>query len=151
MRDRFGGLMEKVPVKMGSDRNSQTTVYYDGVCGFCNGVVNTLLDLDRQGKLKFAPLQGETAKENLPKEWTENADSIVVTSNGVNYRKSAGVVQILRDLGGLCGVAGWTLWAIPGPIRDLGYEVIARTRYRLFGKLEACRMPRPGEQDRFLP
>ncbi|WP_437192464.1 thiol-disulfide oxidoreductase DCC family protein [Planctomicrobium sp. SH527] len=143
--------MAKVPVKIDSDRTPQTIVYYDGVCGLCNGVVNTLLDLDQREKLKFAPLQGETARENLPKAWTENADSIVVTAHGVNYRKSAGVVQILCDLGGLCGVAGWALWAIPSPIRDLGYHAVAQTRYRLFGKLEACRMPRPGEQDRFLP
>jgi predicted DCC family thiol-disulfide oxidoreductase YuxK len=46
---------------------------------------------------------------------------------------------------------GTLLWVIPLPLRNLGYRLIARFRYMLFGKHEACRLPTPAERDRFLP
>jgi len=43
------------------------------------------------------------------------------------------------------------LWAIPAPLRNAGYTLVARNRYRIWGKHETCRLPRPGEQELFLP
>ncbi|HWL10651.1 MAG TPA: DCC1-like thiol-disulfide oxidoreductase family protein [Planctomicrobium sp.] len=126
-------------------------IYFDGYCGFCNGVVNYFLDHDPQGKLLFAPLQGETARQFLSERERGDLTSIVVTVNGKNYRKSAATVRILWQLGGIWGRLGTLLWLIPLPIRDLGYIIVARLRYRIAGRLEACRMPREGEQERFLP
>jgi predicted DCC family thiol-disulfide oxidoreductase YuxK len=57
----------------------------------------------------------------------------------------------LWRVGGLWTVAGTALWLIPLPLRDLGYNIIARIRYRLFGKRETCRIPTPAERARFLP
>lgn len=126
-------------------------LYFDGMCGFCNGTVNFLLDRDRQGKLRYAPLQGETAKQRLPPEYTKNLNSIVLAVDGRNYQKTSATIRILWLLGGVWSVLGTALWLIPKPIRDLGYSVVARNRYRFAGRLEACRMPRPGEETRFLP
>jgi predicted DCC family thiol-disulfide oxidoreductase YuxK len=128
-----------------------TIVYFDGVCGFCNRTVDRLLRLDRESRLRFAPLQGETARANLAAEDVANLDSLVVTQNGRTYKRSAAAVRVLWEMGGLSQVLGWLLWLIPLPIRDLGYRLIARVRYRLFGKLESCRLPQQGEAERFLP
>ncbi|WP_437204607.1 thiol-disulfide oxidoreductase DCC family protein [Planctomicrobium sp. SH664] len=126
-------------------------VYFDGVCGFCNHFVNFLLTRDTRGTLRFAPLQGETARARLAPADYENVESVVVEVNGRTFRKSAAVVQLLRELGGVWRIPAGVLWLIPAPLRDFGYRMFARMRYRLFGKHEACRLPTPEERARFLP
>jgi len=126
-------------------------VYFDGVCGFCNASVNFLMRHDPHGKLVFAPLQGETARERLPPEDLANLNSMVVSVGEETYRRSAGVVRVLWGLGGIWGLLGTLLWLIPLPIREGGYRVFARNRYRFFGKHESCRLPLPEERERILP
>ncbi|SFI90007.1 thiol-disulfide oxidoreductase DCC family protein [Planctomicrobium piriforme] len=133
------------------NHNDRPIVYFDGVCGFCNAAVNVLLDIDKKERLLFAPLQGETAQAHLPKEDILQMNSLVVSVDGKNYRHSAATIRILWALGGFCSVLGSLLWLIPLPIRNAAYRLVARNRYRFFGKRDACRMPRPGEQARFLP
>lgn len=130
---------------------SPMVVYFDGVCGFCNATVNFLMRLDRRGKLRFAPLQGETAQERLSPQDLENLNTIIVSRGDRNYRRSAAVVRILWELGGLWSILGTCLWLIPLPLRDLGYKIFAGNRYRILGKREACRLPLPEERDRILP
>lgn len=127
-------------------------IFYDGVCGLCNNTVQTLLWLDRrQRKLKYAPLQGETAQQKLPPEWTTDLRTLVVVDDRGQWRFSSSIVRILWHLGGWCWLVGWLLWLIPRPIRDLGYRLVSSYRYRLFGKLDACRIPGPNERSCFLP
>ncbi len=128
-----------------------TIVYFDGVCGFCNRTVDFLLKHDPEGKLRFAPLQGETARDRLPESDWASLDTLVVSQGTTTYRRSAAVVRALWQLPFLWRMAGWLLWIVPLPLRDLGYRLFARLRYRLFGKLESCRLPQPGEAERFLP
>jgi predicted DCC family thiol-disulfide oxidoreductase YuxK len=54
-------------------------------------------------------------------------------------------------LGGVWGLIGGTLRLVPPPLRDVGYSLVARYRYRIFGKKETCRLPTPAERGRFLP
>ncbi|MCA9062525.1 MAG: DUF393 domain-containing protein [Planctomycetaceae bacterium] len=126
-------------------------VYFDGVCGFCNHTVNFLLQRDRRCQLMFAPLQGTTAAERLPGELTATLDTLVMQIDDRTYVRSAAVVRMLWTLGGIWAVCGTLLWLIPLPLRNLGYRMVARIRYRLFGKHEACRLPTPMERARFLP
>ncbi|WP_437227200.1 thiol-disulfide oxidoreductase DCC family protein [Planctomicrobium sp. SH661] len=140
-------LPETTPVGHDADR---VIVYFDGVCGFCNGVVNFLMKHDPRGKLVYAPLQGETARHRLESADINNLNTLVVTIGDRTYRRSAAVVRILWQLGGFCWLLGWMLWLIPKPLRDLGYGIVAKFRYRLFGKHESCRLPTPEERDRFL-
>jgi predicted DCC family thiol-disulfide oxidoreductase YuxK len=125
-------------------------VFFDGVCGLCDRTVNFLLSADRRQSLLFAPLQGETA-EALLNESQRDLKSMVFLTKGKAYRKSAAAVRILWTLGGCWQVAAGLLWLIPGPVRDLGYNLVAQWRYRIFGKRETCRMPTPEERARFLP
>lgn len=129
----------------------KSIVFFDGVCGMCNAAVDFIIARDRNGRFLYAPLQGETAAELLDSDDTENLRSMVVMEEQGTYRRSAGAVRILRGLRGLWSLCGSLLWVIPGPLRDLGYRMVATVRYRLFGKKSSCRMPSPEEAARFLP
>lgn len=125
-------------------------LYFDGVCGLCNSTVQWLLKADRAGRFRFAPLQGTTAQALLPEEFRD-LSSMVLTCDHRIYRKSAAVVGVLWRLGGMWKLLAALLWIIPAPIRNGGYSVIAKNRFRWFGKHETCRIPTPEEAARFLP
>lgn len=132
-------------------RNGRPIVFFDGVCGLCNGSVDWLLTQDHRGVLRFAPIQGETAARMLgrPDDNPESWSMVLVDRTG-RYERSDAVIRIARHLGG-----GWRwaslLFMIPRGLRDAAYRWIARNRYRFFGRREACRIPTPAERDRFLP
>ena len=126
-------------------------VFFDGVCAFCSSSIDFFMRRDRHGRLKFAPLQGETAAATLPGSDRDDLDSMVYLLNDRRYRKSSAVVQILKQLGGVWLLLAGLLWIIPKPIRDLGYSIVAKVRYRIFGKKESCRLPTPEERGRVLP
>ena len=116
-----------------------------------------LLEADRDGILSFAPLQGETAREVLSRhpEVTGDLSTVVYvrdfgSPDERTYFRSDAAAAILRDLGG-----GYRLLALfrflPRFLRNAIYDWIAAHRYRWFGKLDACRLPRKGEEKRFLP
>lgn len=126
-------------------------LYFDGVCGLCSRAVDFVMRHDRRSQFRFAPLQGETAAENLSPRDVAALESMVVTDETGTYRKSSAAVRVLQQLGGWWSVCGWLLWLIPKPLRDVGYSVVARGRYRMFGKHETCRLPTPEERERFLP
>ena len=131
--------------------SSAPIVFFDGVCGFCNAWVDFLLTRDRRGRLRFAPLQGETARRMLAPEDVVQLHSLVLWTSDRVFRKSSAVAQILLRLGGARAVAGSLLWLVPRPVRDWGYDFIAKRRYNFFGKRETCRMPTLEERGRFLP
>lgn len=126
-------------------------VLYDGVCGLCDSAVQWLLDHDQEGRLHYAPLQGELAAQlraENPVIPTE-LDTMVFVREGRVFLRSQAILQILREL-----PAPWSWLSVfrvfPSVLTDLGYRVVAATRYRLFGKLEACRIPEPAQAARFL-
>lgn len=124
-------------------------VFFDGVCGLCNSTVNFLLDRDRHLALHFAPLQGETAR-SLLSDGARDLNSIAFLEGGRVYRHSTAIVRILDALPQPWPILGGCLWLVPSPIRNLGYSLVARFRYRLFGKHETCRMPTPEDRERML-
>lgn len=133
------------------DVEAHPILFFDGVCGLCNATVDWLLARDRQGVLRFAPLQGETAQRLLPKTDSQDLNSVVLFDESGLHRRSRAAVRTLRHLGGPYRLLSCLLWVIPAPLRELGYRTIAKLRYRLFGKKETCRMPSPSERERFLP
>lgn len=114
----------------------RATLYYDGSCAMCHGVVRFLLAEERTGTLCFAPLQGATFQREVSEaERAALPDSIVLDARDGRLRsRSAAVVYILKSIGGSWTVLGWMLWVIPRPIRDLGYDAIGAVRYRIFGR-----------------
>ena len=126
------------------------TVFFDGVCGLCNHSVNWLLARDPEHKLRFAPLQGTTAGQTLDAEIRNRLDTLVFVRDGETFTRTAAVCRILATLGGRWRILGGLMWIVPSPIRDLGYRLVSRLRYRLFGKHESCRLPTPSERAVFL-
>ena len=133
------------------DVSEHPIVFFDGVCGLCDHTVKRLLKLDKRGRLRFAPLQGETAKKLLDSKDIQELKSLVFYDARGASRCSTAVVRILWTVGGIYRFAGCCLWLIPSPLRNSGYRFVSHFRYRWFGRHEACRLPQPGERERFLP
>lgn len=132
------------------DTPSHPVVLFDGVCKLCNASVNFILQRDRKGKIKFTPLQsdyGQALLDEYGKE-SEMPDSIIFLEGDRLTAKSTAALRITKYLDGL-----WPLCTIfliiPRFIRDFFYDVIAKNRYRWFGKNDTCRLPNPEFEDRF--
>jgi predicted DCC family thiol-disulfide oxidoreductase YuxK len=131
-------------------------VLFDGECGLCDRTVQILLRVDHRGVLTFAPLQGETAAR-VRSRWRlpEELSSLIyvrdfgATGETVLFRSDA-VLGLLARIGGAWRLAAPFRW-LPRRLRDGAYDVIARRRYRWFGRLAACRIPTPEERGRFFP
>jgi predicted DCC family thiol-disulfide oxidoreductase YuxK len=130
----------------------RTIIFFDGVCHLCNGFVDWLIVRDRkQRRMTYAPLQGETAKKQLPSDLILSPQTILVrTPQGEILARSSAVFYCLALL------PGWPGWLsvfrfIPLGIRDFFYDIIARHRYSLFGQRDHCRRPLPEEKDYLLP
>ena len=128
-----------------------SVVFFDGVCGLCNVSVDFILARDTHQRFRFAPLQGETARQALPSADRERLDTLVLLTASGTYRRSAAVVRILWGLPGVWPILGALLWVVPGPLRDLGYRIVSANRLRWFGQKETCRLPTPEERERFPP
>ena len=137
------------PTNIGSPL--ENIVFFDGVCGLCNVSVDFILARDTHQRFRFAPLQGETARQALPSADRERLDTLVLLTASGTYRRSAAVVRILWRLPGVWPILGALLWVIPGPLRDLGYRIVSANRLRWFGQKETCRLPTPEERERFPP
>src|SRR6185437_10739775 len=124
---------------------------FDGVCNLCNGFVQFVIKHDPEAKFKFAALQsgagrGQLKRFGLPEKYME---SFIYIRGDKYYRKSTAVLNMWKDLGG-----GWRLtfgfMVFPAVIRDFFYDVIAKSRYKMFGKRDTCMIPTPDLQKRFL-
>lgn len=130
---------------------NKTLILFDGLCNLCNGSVNFILKRDKPGKFKYASLQSDIGIE-LCKQHnidTNIVNSIVLIKNDKIYIKSNAVLEILKDM-----PIGWRVFRIgiilPKFIRDWLYDIIAKHRYRIFGKKDECPIPSEDVQDRFL-
>ncbi len=127
-------------------REKHKIIIFDGICNLCHKSVELLIALDKEKQFKYTSLQGEYV-QNL--KIKGDIDSIVFYEDGKLYYKSTAILKILRSLGGI-----WILtnifYIIPISIRDYIYDVIAKYRYKTFGKMESCRIPKEGERELFL-
>lgn len=126
-------------------------IFFDGVCAMCNRFVDLMLRVDHKQVFLFAPIQGETARELLPPigEDPEKWSMVYMDEQGIHDQSDASL-EVYRRLGGPWTVLGW-LRFIPRFVRNPVYRLIARNRYRVFGKREVCRIPTADERARFLP
>lgn len=131
-------------------------VVFDGVCVLCNGWVRFLLRHDRRGRYRFAAMQGDAGRRLLETHGLDPDDPVsfllVEYDRGPEPRVSTDTDAMRRVLAGLGGV--WRLAALsvllPRRLRDPLYRILARNRYRWFGRHEACMVPDPGQAHRFL-
>ena len=124
-------------------------IYFDGVCGLCNGFVDFIMKFDRNAVFKFSPLQSEYAKSTLPAEFIQDLDSVVVQIDGKTLRKSKAVFAVLKKLGGIWSLAG-AFGVLPENFLNKAYDLVAENRDKIFGKKDSCRLPTPDERARFV-
>jgi predicted DCC family thiol-disulfide oxidoreductase YuxK len=131
--------------------DSHATVFFDGTCGLCNRWVDFLLKVDRRGVLRFAPLQGSTAREVLGEDQARKLDTVYFRSaDGRLDSRSTAVLRAMAASRNIFKLLLCFLF-VPRFIRDRVYDVVAANRYAWFGKRETCRLPTPEERARFLP
>ena len=124
-------------------------VYFDGHCNLCNSAIDFLIRRDPRRVLKFAPLQGETAKQRLPEALVKDLGTVAFEDERGVVTESTAALRALGAIGGVYRLAP-LLIIIPRFIRDRVYRFVARHRYRWFGRRDTCRLPTPAEKAQFL-
>ena len=123
------------------DPTRDLILIFDGHCTMCNGWVKFVLKHERHGRMLFVARDSATGvalreQTGVPLEM----ETMVFVEDGRAWVKSDGTMQALRHLR-----APWrwlrVLRFIPRPVRDWGYDIVAATRYRIFGRTEACALP----------
>jgi len=139
-----------------SQVESNPIVLYDGICGLCNRLVQFLLKRDTHDRFRFASLQSEFANNLLTHHGLDpnDLDTVYVVkdygqSDERLLARSDAVLFMLTQLGGFWQVACLAR-ALPGALRDAVYKVVARNRYRIFGKYESCMLPEAKHRAKFL-
>jgi predicted DCC family thiol-disulfide oxidoreductase YuxK len=127
-------------------------ILFDGVCNFCNSSINFVIDRDYKNTFKFAPLQSDVASKLLTINNMKSMkmDSIILIEGNKIYTKSTAALRIAKNLSGAWFLLYYIFIPFPSFIRDFFYDIIARNRYKIFGKSEGCRIPTPELKSKFL-
>ena len=127
-------------------------LFYDGVCAMCNGIVKCMLRVDKGRVFRFAPLQGETAElaRKLHPEFPSEIETLVYVRRGEVFLRSRGAALAMQQMPYPAKALSWFRF-LPTWLTDFFYGVIARSRYRVFGKYDHCPLPPAEDRVRFLP
>ena len=138
--------------------NNKKIILFDGVCNFCNFWVNFIIDHDKKDFFRFAALQSETG-QNILKQinlktnnfWQSQGlpDSLILVDKQNYFIKSSAALNILKHLSGFWKIL-FVFIIIPRPIRNFIYDLIAKNRYKIFGKKDVCRIPNEKEKGKFI-
>jgi predicted DCC family thiol-disulfide oxidoreductase YuxK len=129
---------------------------YDGVCALCHGVVKFLMKRDGMDRFRYAPLQSDLGREVLARFGIRTfPDGVMLVTGALTpaerlYARSDAVAEALQLLGGPWRLARRALTLVPRWLREWGYGVVARFRYRLFGRYDVCPVPPPEQRGRLL-
>jgi predicted DCC family thiol-disulfide oxidoreductase YuxK len=129
----------------------QSVILFDGVCNLCNSFVQFVIARDPLGRFQFAPLQSGAAARLLGARDThdERPDSMFLVQDGRVFTRSAAALRILRGLRFPWPLA-FACIAVPRPLRDWAYDMVARHRDQWFGRRDVCMVPTPDLRARFL-
>lgn len=126
-------------------------VVFDGSCVLCNGWVRFLLRHDRRGRYRFAAMQGATGTRLLQAHGLDPRDpaSFLLVDGSRAWTDTDAMRRVVGGLGG-----AWRLVhlvaLLPRGLRDGLYRMVARNRYRWFGRTDQCLLPTPEQAWRFL-
>lgn len=125
-------------------------ILFDGVCNLCNSSVQFIIKRDKAAKFRYASLQSETGRKileqfHLP---VDTFNSFVLYQDDKIYTRSTAALRVFSQLKGWKWVGA--LSYVPRFIRDGVYNLVARNRYRWFGKKDVCMIPTPELKSRFL-
>ena len=135
---------------MPSFDTSKPIIFFDGVCNLCNSSVQFVIKRDKEGKFRFASLQSGAGQEMLLQNQLSQNDfnSFLLYEDGKLFTRSTAALRVLSQLKGWkwVGVFQW----VPPFIRNAVYNLVARNRYKWFGKKDECMIPTPELKSRFL-
>jgi predicted DCC family thiol-disulfide oxidoreductase YuxK len=126
-------------------------VIFDGICNLCAHSVRFILRHEAKPEILFASVQS-AAGARLLRDFNfdpDDARTFVLISGGAAYVKSAAAIRVARHFRGPWKVLS-AVKLVPRPFRDWLYDVVARNRYRWFGRRETCMVPTPELAGRFL-
>jgi predicted DCC family thiol-disulfide oxidoreductase YuxK len=142
-----------------AERNAiegRALLLYDGVCALCNGSVNFLMKHDRLDRFRYAPLESDLGRGMLARfDIHRFPDGVVLVTDALTpaeriFHRSDAISESLQRLSGPWRMAGKLLAILPHPLRDWVYGIVARYRYRLFGRYDTCPVPSPEQRSRLL-
>jgi predicted DCC family thiol-disulfide oxidoreductase YuxK len=133
------------------DAASGPIILFDGHCNLCSGWVRFVLAREGRTSFRFASLQSAAgarllAAHGLPAD----LQTVVLIEEGRAFDRSTAVARMLRRLRSPWPALGLLIRLLPRPLRDRAYGMVARNRYRWFGRQEACLLPTPAQRERFL-
>ena len=131
--------------------DSSPVILFDGVCNFCNGIVNFVIRNEKGSRIRFATIQSDAGRRLLIQYGypADDLSSFVFLENGKLYNRSTAALKVSKYLKGLWPVMiGFII--VPVFIRDALYKYISKNRYKWFGKKEICMVPSPELSSRFL-
>lgn len=129
-------------------------ILFDGVCNLCSASVQWIIERDRGATFRFASLQSDVARDLLAAHGVSidqdaDPDSVMLVDRDGVHEHSDAALRIARGLGRPWSLA-WSLRFVPRFVRDGLYRLVARNRYRWFGRKDACWLPTPDLRARFL-
>lgn len=126
-------------------------VVYDAQCLLCSGWIQFLLRHDRAGVFSYAAIQGKTGQRLLADAGlkVDGLQTLLLVDGVQSWQETAAILRVLHALGWPWRMA-WLGWIIPAPWRDAVYRLVARNRYRLFGRASKCIVAPAAVRARFL-
>jgi len=133
------------------EKEQSNILLFDGVCNLCNGAVQFLIERDTESKIKFAALQSEFGQSFLKKFnlSIEDFNSVILIQGDHYFIKSTAALKVVKNVSGVWRHLYYLIY-IPRFLRDFIYDLIAKSRYRIFGKRENCMIPSPEIENRFF-
>jgi len=132
-------------------KSEKQIILFDGVCNFCNFWVNFVIKRDNRDIFRFSALQSDVSKEIIDRINYDisNPDTFVLIIGADYYTKSTAALKVCKELSGMIKIL-YPLIFLPEFLRDFVYDLIAKNRYKLFGKKDSCRIPTEEEKLKFL-
>ena len=123
-------------------------IIYDGICVLCNKYIKWVLDKDKENLFLISNLQSKFTEEKFPE--LRKIDSVaVIKKNGEIIQKSKAVNHILKSINRLI-LLRIILNILPLSISNFFYDIVAKSRYKVFGKYDSCQLPEPEYKSRFI-
>ena len=126
-------------------------VLFDGVCNLCSRSVTFIIEHEREPTIRFASVQSAAGARLLQHHGLDPTDvkTFVLIVGATAYTRSTAAIRVARRLRGAWRLLA-VLWIVPRPLRDLAYNLVARNRYRWFGRRDSCMVPTPALRARFI-
>jgi predicted DCC family thiol-disulfide oxidoreductase YuxK len=126
-------------------------ILFDGICNFCNDRINFIIRHDKRDYFRYTPMQSETGMKIMKENNLDatSPDSFFLVENGKSYDRSTAALRIVRKLSGAWPLLYFFI-IVPKFLRDIGYKIVAKNRYKWWGKKDACMIPTPEVRQKFL-